>query len=213
MKIVIVDDHDIVRSGLANLLESQNRNYEIVAMLESGEKAYHFLSKNDADLVLMDISMNGISGIETARKILKRNKEQKIIILTMHDNPIFINQAFEIGVLGYLSKNKLTTDLSPAIESVRKNIKFISEDFQSVLNYSTDDKLKILTPREFEIFKFFINGNTIDEISAQLSISKKTVSNNLAEVKSKLEISSDFELFKLGIRYKILDQASFGILE
>ena len=131
----------------------------------------------------------------------------------MHDNPIFINQAFEIGVLGYLSKNKLTTDLFSAIESVRKNIKFISEDFQSVLNYSTDDKLKTLTPREFEIFKFFINGSTIDKIAEQLSISKKTVSNNLAEVKSKLEISSDFELFKLGIKYKILDQAPFGILE
>ena len=123
--LLIVDDHEIVRSGIKRLVEN-NAKLNIVADLASGEEAYHFLQKNTVDLVIMDISMPGKGGIETTNQIKKRFPKIKVLMLSMHDNSMIIDKAMKAGANGYILKNDLSDDLLDAIEKVMNNEIIIS---------------------------------------------------------------------------------------
>ena len=167
MKILIVDDHEIVRSGIKRLVEN-NPKLNIVADLGSGEEAYKFLQKNTADLVIMDISMPGKGGIETTNQIKKRFPEIKVLMLSMHDNPMIIDKAMKAGANGYILKNDLSDDLLDAIEKVMNNEIIISA---SVDRSDFDDsKIKDLNNKEFEIFKSIASGEELLSIAKKLNI-------------------------------------------
>jgi two-component system invasion response regulator UvrY len=204
---LIVDDHDIIRDGIKTLLETRP-NYTVLNSCSSGEDAYRFVSQypENIDIILMDITMDGYGGLEASRRILKRNPKQKIIIMTMHDNPVLIDQAFKLGSLGFISKNALTQDLFNGIEHVLNKQIFISPNLKlSVKNKKDfDKKLTQLTTRELEILKLVASGNKMDKVAETLHISKKTIANNISIIKSKLDIESDFELFSITIKNNLI---------
>ena len=185
--LLIVDDHEIVRSGIKRLVEN-NPKLNIVADLGSGEEAYKFLQKNTADLVIMDISMPGKGGIETTNQIKKRFPDIKVLMLSMHDNPMIIDKAMKAGANGYILKNDLSDDLLDAIEKVMNNEIIISA---SVNRSDFDDsKIKDLNNKEFEIFKSIASGEELLSIAKKLNISYKTAANYQTSIKHKLSIKN-----------------------
>jgi len=208
INFLIIDDHDIIQDGLASLLKTRP-HYHVINTFSSGEEAYRFYStkKENIDIIFMDITMEGFGGFEATKKILQRNPEQKIIIMSMHDNPLFIEKAIDLGASGYLSKNAITQDLFTAIEYALKNKIFISPSLKKVIekNKSKDKKIQLLTTREIQILKMLIKGEKLIEIAEVLNLSKKTIANNISIIKSKLDVETDYELFALSNTIKITE--------
>jgi two-component system invasion response regulator UvrY len=199
--LLIVDDHEIVRSGIKRLVEN-NPKLNIVADLGSGEEAYKFLQKNTADLVIMDISMPGKGGIETTNQIKKRFPDIKVLMLSMHDNPMIIDKAMKAGANGYILKNDLSDDLLDAIEKVMNNEIIISA---SVDRSDFDDsKIKDLNNKEFEIFKSIASGEELLSIAKKLNISYKTAANYQTSIKHKLSIKNTLGFYNLAKENKVL---------
>ena len=208
ISFLIVDDHDIIQDGLTNLLKT-NPQYHVKGTFSSGEDAYQFYSKftERIDIIFMDITMPGFGGFEATKKILKRNPKQKILIMSMHDNPLFIEKAFDLGVSGYLSKNAITQDLFTAIEHALKNKIFISPSLKKVIENKKleDKKIQSLTAREIQILKMITKGKKLTETADILNLSKKTIANNISIIKSKLDVETDYELFALSKKTKITE--------
>ena len=200
INFLIIDDHDIIQDGLANLLRTRP-HYHVVNTFSSGEEAYRFYSNKNKniDIIFMDITMPGFGGFEATKKILQRNQKQKIIIMSMHDNPLFIEKAIELGAIGYLSKNAITQDLFTAIEYALNNKIFISPSLNKVIKKKRfeDKKIQSLTTREIQILKMLTIGKKLTEIADVLNLSKKTIANNISIIKSKLDVETDYELFSL----------------
>ena len=206
VNFLIIDDHDIIQDGLANLLKTRP-HYHVANTFSSGEEAYRFYSNKNKniDIVFMDITMAGYGGFEATKKILQRNPKQKIIIMSMHDNPLFIEKAIELGATGYLSKNAITQDLFTAIEYALNNKIFISPSLKKVIEKKKfeDKKIQSLTTREIEILKMLTKGKKLTEIADVLNLSKKTIANNISIIKSKLDVETDYELFSLSNKIEI----------
>ena len=181
---------------------SSNPKLNIVADLGSGEEAYKFLQKNTADLVIMDISMPGKGGIETTNQIKKRFPDIKVLMLSMHDNPMIIDKAMKAGANGYILKNDLSDDLLDAIEKVMNNEIIISA---SVNRSDFDDsKIKDLNNKEFEIFKSIASGEELLSIAKKLNISYKTAANYQTSIKHKLSIKNTLGFYNLAKENKVL---------
>jgi two-component system invasion response regulator UvrY len=206
VNFLIIDDHDIIQDGLANLLKTRP-HYHVVNTFNSGEKAYQFYSNNNKniDIIFMDITMAGYGGFEATKKILQRNQKQKIIIMSMHDNPLFIEKAIELGATGYISKNAITQDLFSAIEYALDNKIFISPSLKKVIEKKKfeDKKIQSLTTREIQILKMLVEGKKLTDIANVLNLSKKTIANNISIIKSKLDVETDYELFSLSNKIEI----------
>ena len=206
VNFLIIDDHDIIQDGLANLLKTRP-HYHVLKTFSSGEEAYRFYSNNKEiiDIIFMDITMAGFDGFEATKKILQRNPKQKIIIMSMHDNPLFIEKAIELGATGYLSKNAITQDLFTAIEYALNNKIFISPSLKKVIEKKKfeDKKIQSLTTREIQILKMLTKGKKLTEIADVLNLSKKTIANNISIIKSKLDVETDYELFSLSNKIEI----------
>ena len=201
INLLIVDDHEIVRSGIKRLVEN-NPKLNIVADLGSGEEAYKFLQKNTADLVIMDISMPGKGGIETTNQIKKRFPDIKVLMLSMHDNPMIIDKAMKAGANGYILKNDLSDDLLDAIEKVMNNEIIISPSVdRSDFN---DSKIKDLNNKEFEIFKSIASGEELLSVAKKLNISYKTAANYQTSIKHKLSIKNTLDFYNLAKENKVL---------
>ncbi|MDC0626104.1 response regulator transcription factor [Methylophilaceae bacterium] len=206
VNFLIIDDHDIIQDGLANLIKTRP-HYHVANTFSSGEEAYRFYSNKNKniDIVFMDITMAGYGGFEATKKILQRNPKQKIIIMSMHDNPLFIEKAIELGATGYLSKNAITQDLFTAIEYALNNKIFISPSLKKVIEKKKfeDKKIQSLTTREIQILKMLTKGKKLTEIADVLNLSKKTIANNISIIKSKLDVETDYELFSLSNKIEI----------
>ena len=200
-RLLLVDDHAIVRSGLRRLLES----LDVITKIDecaSGEEAYQFLQKNTVDLVIMDISMPGKGGIETTNQIKKRFPKIKVLMLSMHDNSMIIDNALKAGANGYILKNDLSDDLLDAIEKVMNNEIIISA---SVDRSDFDDsKIKDLNNKEFEIFKSIASGEELLAIAKKLNISYKTAANYQTSIKHKLSIKNSLDFYNLAKENKVL---------
>ena len=205
--IVLVDDHAVVRAGVRRLLE-QEPLFEVIGEAESGEKAYHIFGELKPDMMVMDLSMPGMGGLEAIRRILMRYEKAKILVLSMHEDLVFANQALKLGAKGYLTKNTLADDLVKSIETVTQGDVFLSDEIakkmamQSILG--NQDPVHELSAREFEIFRFLAEGLDIDAIASTLNISSKTVSNYQTMIKQKLNINTPIELIRYAIKVGII---------
>lgn len=209
IRIVLADDHAVVRSGLRRLLE-QKSGWEIVAEAESGEEAYQRYIEDKPDVLIMDLSMPGMGGLEAMRRIIARDSAARVLIFSMHDNAAFANQALSAGARGYISKSDMATELIHAVEETAGGGYYLSPALARkivLLGLSGDDVLvKRLSAREFEVFRLLAEGRNVDEIGHTLNISQKTAANYQSMVKQKLNISSPVELVRLAIRYGLISQ-------
>ena len=127
IKIVLVDDHAVVRAGVKRLLEQEDL-FEVIGEAESGEKAYQLFGELNPDVMVMDLSMPGMGGLEAIRRILMRYDKAKILVLSMHEDLSFANQALKLGAKGYLIKNTLGDDLAKSIKDILKGEVFLSDE-------------------------------------------------------------------------------------
>ena len=205
--IVLVDDHAVVRAGVRRLLE-QEPLFEVIGEAESGEKAYQILAELKPDVMVMDLSMPGMGGLEAIRRILMRYEKAKILVLSMHEDLSFANQALKLGAKGYLTKNTLADDLVKSIETVTQGDVFLSDEIAKKMAMQSisgnQDPIHELSAREFEIFRLLAEGLDIDAIASTLNISSKTVSNYQTMIKQKLDINTPIELIRYAIKVGII---------
>ncbi len=205
--IVLVDDHAVVRAGVRRLLE-QEPLFEVIGEADSGEKAYQIFGELKPDVMVMDLSMPGMGGLEGLRRILMRYEKAKILVLSMHEDLSFANQALKLGAKGYLTKNTLADDLVKSIETVTQGDVFLSDEIAKKMAMQSisgnQDPVHELSAREFEIFRLLAEGFDIDAIASTLNISSKTVSNYQTMIKQKLNINTPIELIRYAIKVGVI---------
>jgi len=200
-RLLIVDDHEVVRSGLRRLLEN-NKDISHIAECASGEEAYSYLYNNETHIIIMDISMPGKGGIETTQQIKKRYPEIKIIILSMHDNPMMVSKAISAGANAYILKNEISDNLLDALDKLIHGSSLVTP---SVKFDNTNNILKLLNDKEFEIFISISNGEDLKKISKNLNISYKSVANYQTSIKKKLSIKNALDFYNLAKENNLLN--------
>ena len=194
--LLLVDDHKIVRSGLKTLLS--NLNFDRIDEADSGKMAYALAQENSYSLIIMDISMEGMSGLDALSKIINRLPKQKILILSMHDSDLVIEKSKKLGAMGFVTKSDISDNLFQAVEQVLAGQYFFPEIKIS------DNRLNELNEREFEIFKMIASGKTIKNIAADMNISQKTAANYQTSIKQKLGIDNPIEFYKLAVELNLI---------
>lgn len=200
LRVMLVDDHSVVRAGYRRFLE-HSQEIEVVAEAYNADEAYLLFKQHLPDVVVMDISLPGASGIEVMRRILALDKRARILMFTMHAQPAFARQAMEAGAIGFLTKDSEPEVLIAAVRAAALGRRSLSPGIAKQLALSNlapeSRRLESLSPREFEACRLLLSGMTVDEIASELNLSPKTVSNRLSEVRQKLAVRSDVELVRL----------------
>jgi DNA-binding NarL/FixJ family response regulator len=208
IKLILVDDHAVVRSGLRRLLEL-NKQVEVIAEADSGEQAYQCYGELKPDIVVMDISMPGMGGLESARRIIKRYPTAKIIIFSMHETASFASQAIKSGVKGYVTKTGAAEDLTRAVLEVANGKTFLSAEVAQKIALETlsgqDNPIHQLSGREFEVFRLLAEGKKVEEVAEMLKISQKTVANYYTMIKQKLGVTSPIDMVRFAIRHGLVE--------
>ncbi len=209
INVFLVDDHELVRTGIRRLLEDV-RGIKVVGEVDSGEAAVKWCRTTHADIILMDMNMPGIGGLEATRKILRFNPDVKIIVLTINTENPFPTQVMKAGAAGYLTKGAGSNEMITAIRTVHSGQRYISPEIaqQMALSQFTsnvENPFNELSERELQIMMMITKGQKVTDISEQLSLSPKTVNSYRYRLFSKLNINGDVELTHLAIRHGILD--------
>lgn len=208
IKVMLVDDHAVVRAGLKRLIENQ-KDIQVSSEAEDGEQAYQIYSKEPADVIVMDLSMPGMGGMESARRIIGRYPQAKIIIFSMHDNATFASQVLKAGAKGYVTKTGADSDLIKAVKEVARGKSYLSSDVAQKIALESmtgdDNPLNILSAREFEVFRLITEGLSTEDVGDRLKISQKTVANYHTMIKQKLGVSSPIEMVRLAMRHGVIE--------
>jgi len=213
INIVLTEDHQIVRDGVKALIASEN--IKIVGEASTGAELWKLLEKEQPDIILMDISLPDISGIELTRLVSERYPFIKVLILTMYTDESFINQAIKSGAKGYLHKNTTREEMLVAIDTVYAGNDFYSDNISKIILKSYIEKAKsnseemhdpheILSKREIEILKMFAEGFINKEIADRLFISIRTVESHKNHIMQKLNLKTQVELVKYAIRHNLI---------
>ena len=215
-RIFLSDDHAILRDGLKHIITS-NPDYEVIGESGDGRDALEKIEKMKPDIVILDISMPSMTGVEVARNIKKYNPNIKIIILTQYDSSEYIKQLLKYGVEGYILKENASDELLRAIGEVQKGNNFLSPeitkkvvtDFKETGESGKSKELKtqfsLLSPREREILKLIADGNSNVQIASILFISDQTVKTHRANIMKKLDIHNLAELIKFAMKDGLIE--------
>lgn len=214
IRVLIVDDHAILRDGIRTLLERQS-NIEVVGEASNGHEAVFQVGELQPDIVLMDIAMPEMNGLEATRLITDKYPQVRILILTQHDNREFITPILQAGASGYILKKSGGRELVNAIHEVFTQGAFLEPTITRQLldDYARPEKKTAspdihLTHREKEVLHLLIAGKSNKEIAFSLSISPKTVSVHRSNIMKKLDVHNIFELLQAVSRYRLLDNTS-----
>ncbi len=209
IRVLIADDHTIVRKGLCALLDG-DKEIEVVGDAENGREAIKKVEQVQPDIVLMDITMPGLNGLETTRQLKKRHPKTKILILTMHDNEEYIFETLRAGASGYLVKRTAPEELISAIHAVNRGESFLSPSISKRViegyirvgqsEQEEDEAFEKLTDREREVLQLIAEGRVNREIAELLHISIKTVETHRSHIMEKLDIRNIAELTQYAIR-------------
>ena len=203
ISILLADDHEVVRAGYRRLLESTT-GLDVVAEASCGEEAYSHFCERHPDVVVMDLTMPGIGGLETSRRILIQDSSARILVFSVHENEVMLNRALDMGVLGYISKRSASRVMIEAVRKVAAGEPYIGQEMLPYLvkRKPTADNALVagLSPREFEVFRLLAESKSVNDIAGLLNLSPKTVGHHATSVKSKLGISDLAGLTRLAIR-------------
>ena len=206
INVLLVDDHELVRAGIRRILEDI-KGIKISGEANCGEDAVKWCRAHPVDVVLMDMNMPGIGGLEATRKIVRYSSDIKVIMLTIHTENPLPAKVMQAGAAGYLSKGAAPKDVVNAIRSVNAGQRYIASDIAQQMALSQIEPEKTETPfaslseRELQIMLMITKGQKVNEISEQLNLSPKTVNSYRYRMFSKLNISGDVELTHLAIRH------------
>ena len=199
IKILLVDDHAIVRAGFRVLLAAVDA-FEVVAEAERGEAACQLYLDKQPDVTVLDLSMPGIGGLETLRRIVLRDAKAKVLVFSVHDESVYVNRAMAAGAKGYITKSSAPNILVEAIQKIADGEIYIEQGLLKELppmpaqaaDYRTI--IDTLSPREFDIFLLLAKGLTAHKISEELCLGYKTVANYGTQIKNKLNVETVAEL-------------------
>ncbi|MCK5481028.1 MAG: UvrY/SirA/GacA family response regulator transcription factor [Gammaproteobacteria bacterium] len=210
INVMLVDDHDLVRSGIKRILADVG-DIEVVAEADSGEQAVSQARKIKPDIILMDLSMPGIGGLEATRKITRSMPGAKIIAVTVHDDDPFPARLLEAGAVGYLTKGCDVREIINAIKSVYLGEQYLTPGVAqklalSFVNHREKAPLEELTQREIQVMLMIVKGESNKEISEKLCLSPKTTSTYRYRLFEKLGVKNDVELTRFAIRYGLIKE-------
>jgi two-component system invasion response regulator UvrY len=200
MKILLVDDHVIVRSGLRSLLASVADTQ--ISEAATGREALQRLRQDRPDLVLLDLKLPGIGGLELLRRMLLEDRTTRILVLSMHAEPLYAARAMQLGARGYLSKNASAEELLTAVRRVVEDGRYIESDIAQELALQTivsGHGLQDLTERDLEIIRLLADGMSLGEIADALGIGYKTVANACTQIKAKLGVTRTNDLIRMAM--------------
>jgi DNA-binding NarL/FixJ family response regulator len=212
LRILIADDHDLVRRGLKELLERQP-GWEVCAEANKGREAISKAEQLRPDVVIIDVCMPELNGIEAARQIRKFSPRTEVLILSVHHSNQLIRQVLEAGARGFVLKSDADTDIVSAVDALANHKPFFTSDATEILlgrrgrDGSAQGEMPVehLTSREREIVQLLAEGRTSKEIAAVLNISAKTAETHRANIMRKLEFHSVGEIVRYAVRNQIID--------
>ena len=212
VRILLADDHTVMRAGLRALLERQP-NLEVVGEAEDGRQAVEFASSHVPDVVVMDIAMPNLNGVEATRRMVSKQLTISVVILSMYSDESYVMRALEAGARAYLLKDSAVTDLIRAIEAVSQGKSFFSPKISRILaeeyvralkQKGVADSYELLTPREREILQLLAEGKTNKEVATSLNISVYTAETHRGNILQKLNLHSSAELVLYAVRKGII---------
>lgn len=211
ISVLITDDHALVRSGIRRLLED-SQQVEIVGEAECGEDSLQMSQDLKPDVILMDVNMPGIGGVEACRRILQRNPKQKIIVLTVHSEKTFPKRMLEIGAKGYLTKECGVDEMIEAIKQVNNGSSYIASSIAqqlalSLLPGNEDNPIDKLSRREFQVMLMISNGLSNIQMSEKLCLSPKTISTYRLRLLEKLGAKNEVDLLKIAVEQGMVEFA------
>ncbi len=209
MTVLIADDHAIVREGLKQIIAKTDAN-SFIDEAENGLETFDKIEKNKYDLVIMDISMPGKSGLDILQSMKDKNLNARILVLSIHPQEQYAIRALKLGASGYLCKNSIYEELAIAINTILAGERYISQaltekiifDKKTGLSKSPHEKL---SPREFQIMCMLAKGKSVKEIAAELFISDKTVSTHRMRLLEKMGLKNNAELINYAIRHELIE--------
>jgi DNA-binding NarL/FixJ family response regulator len=201
--VILADDHAVVREGYRRLLE-RTPDIEVIAEASSGEEAYRLFCDESPDVVVLDINLPGMSGIEATRRILARAPDARVLVFSMHEDALFGSRALQAGARGYVTKASAPEVLVEAVRTVAEGRVFISHDMAQHLALQSvpgqELPLDMLSPREFEVFRLLAEGKPVSEIARILSLSQKTIANYQSAIRQKLEADTSAQMVWIALK-------------
>jgi len=208
INVMLVDDHAVVRMGFKMLLES-DADMKVIAEAESGEIAIQRYMEHKPDVVVMDITMPGIGGLEAIERILAKDNAAKILVLSAHEDSVHPKRVLNAGAMGYLTKRSAAEELIKAIRTVASGKKYLEASVaqQMAIQQLSGEQnpVDVLSPREFEVFMALAKGKTTNEIAETLFLSPRTVGTHLYNIKQKLNANNSAEIALIAMRSGLLD--------
>jgi DNA-binding NarL/FixJ family response regulator len=203
VRVILVDDHAVVREGYRRLLE-RTPDIQVIAEAASGEEAYRLFCEQNPDVVVMDINLPGMSGIEATRRMLAREPDARVLVFSMHEDALFGSRALQAGARGYVTKASAPEVLVEAVRAVSAGRMFISHDMAQHLALQAvpgqELPLDTLSPREFEVFRMLAEGKPVSEIARILSLSQKTIANYQSAIRQKLEADTSAQMVWIALK-------------
>lgn len=206
IRIILVDDHAVVRTGYRRLLDAE-AGLQVVGEAARADEANILVLRTTPDVALVDLSLKGSSGIEAIRGMLVRSPKLKVLVLSMHEDAGHITQALRSGALGYLTKHCEPEDVIDGIRRVAVGKRVFSPEIAQILAEEAADGDGVfaqLTPREFEVLRMHVHGDSASDIARSMKLSPKTVLNYLSLIRQKLDADNDFQLLHLAARHGLV---------
>lgn len=203
IKVILVDDHAVVRAGFRMLLSTE-ADIDVIAEAERGEAACQLYLERQPDVIVLDLSMPGIGGLESIRRICNRDGNAKILVFSVHDEMVYVDRAMNAGARGYITKNSAPNILVTAIQKIAAGEIYIEQGLMKNMptqNSEADYRTIVdtLSPREFDVFLLLAKGLTAHKIAEELCLGYKTVANYGTQIRSKFKVSSVAELAHIAI--------------
>ena len=208
IKILLVDDHAVVRMGFKMLIEAED-DITVIGEAESGEGAIKLFHELKPDIIVMDITMPGIGGIEAIDRIMAKDKNTKILVLSAHEDSVHPKRVLNAGAMGYLTKRSAAEELIKAIKSIHQGKRYLEPSIaqqMAITQLSGEtNPVEILSDREFEVFIALAKGKSTNDIADTLCLSPRTVGTHLYNIKQKLNANNSAEIALIAIRCGLID--------
>ncbi|MCX7185844.1 MAG: response regulator transcription factor [Methylophilales bacterium] len=208
IKVMLVDDHAVVRMGFKMLLE-MDADIKVVAEAESGEHGIQRYMEFKPHVVVMDITMPGMGGLEAIERILAKDSAAKILVLSAHEDSVHPKRVLNAGAMGYLTKRSAAEELIKAIRTVASGKKYLEASVAQQMAIQqlsgNQNPVDVLSPREFEVFMALAKGKTTNEIAETLFLSPRTVGTHLYNIKQKLNANNSAEIALIAMRSGLID--------
>jgi two-component system invasion response regulator UvrY len=208
LKVLLVDDHSVVRMGFKMLIDSE-RDMKVIAESETGEDGIQKYQELKPDVTVMDITIPGIGGLEAIERIIAKDKNAKILVLSAHEDSVHPKRVLSAGAIGYLTKRSAAEELISAIRTVGSGKKYIESSVAQQLAITQlsgeNDPTEILSDREFEVFIALAKGKSTNEIADTMCLSPRTVGTHLYNIKQKLNANNSAEIALIAIRCGLIE--------